>query len=106
MNNSATKKTVHERDRDFPGAGKSVSILGVPLSFGQSMAGVDLGPGAMRVAGLANRIATLGYEVEDLGDMPIERPRTVPSAGAKTKYLDEIHTACERLESEVEKITD
>jgi arginase len=95
-----------QNDHDLPGAGKSVSILGVPLSFGQSMAGVDLGPGAMRVAGLAQRIARLGYEVEDLGDLPIERPRSLPAAGEKTKYLHEIHKACESLASEVEKITD
>jgi len=37
---------------DLPGEGKRLSVLGVPLHFGQSMAGVDLGPGAMRVAGL------------------------------------------------------
>jgi arginase len=106
MNDSATQLPQQQFDRDLPGAGKSVSILGVPLSFGQSMAGVDLGPGAMRVAGLAKRIETLGYEVEDLGDMPFERPRTLPPAGAKTKYLNEIHAACERLASEVEKLTD
>jgi arginase len=96
----------HEHNRDLPGAGKSVSILGVPLSFGQSMAGVDLGPGAMRVAGLAQRIARLGYEVEDLGDLPIARPRSVPAAGEKAKYLSEIHKACENLAAEVTKITD
>jgi arginase len=97
---------LNQNPRDLPGAGKSVSILGVPLSFGQSMAGVDLGPGAMRVAGLAQRIAILGYEVEDLGDLPIERPRSVPAAGEKTKYLSEIHKACENLAAEVEKISD
>src|SRR6202048_4082026 len=100
------ESNLKQKDPDLPGAGKSVSILGVPLSFGQSMAGVDLGPGAMRVAGLAQRIARLGYEVEDLGDLPIERPRSLPAAGEKTKYLHEIHKACEILASEVEKITD
>ena len=95
-----------QESRELPGAGKSVSLLGVPLSFGQSMAGVDLGPGAMRVAGLTNRIAMLGYEVEDLGDLPIERPRSLPAVGEKLKYLSEIHIACERLASEIEAIAD
>lgn len=76
------------------------------MSFGQSMAGVDLGPGAMRVAGLTNRIANLGYDVEDLGDLPVERPRSTPAAGEKLKYLGEIQVACERLASKVEEITD
>ena len=57
----------------LPGAGKSVGILGVPLSYGQSMAGVHLGPAAIRVAGLAQRIAKLGYEVNDRGDLPVGR---------------------------------
>src|SRR5712675_2671944 len=89
------QSNVSEGTGDFPGEGKSVTILGVPLSFGQSMAGVDLGPGAIRVAGLARRIEKLGYRVEDLGDLPLERPRTLPAAGEKVKYLKEIHTACE-----------
>ena len=92
--------------RDLPGSGKSVSLLGVPLSFGQSMAGVDLGPGAIRVAGLARRIEKLGYMVEDLGDLQLERPRSLAAAGEKVKYLREIHTACEKLASEVERIAD
>jgi arginase len=83
-----------------------VSILGVPLGFGQSMAGVDLGPSAIRVAGLAERIAQLGYEVLDLDDLEIERPRSHPAAGEKLKYLTEIHDACERLAAAVERIVD
>jgi arginase len=103
-------QTVDKREkpisRDLPGAGKSVSLLGVPLSFGQSMAGVDLGPGAIRVAGLTDRIAKLGYEVEDLGDLPFKRPHSLPAVNEKVKYLTEIHAACERLASEVEEIAD
>ncbi|MDX6576564.1 MAG: arginase [Blastocatellia bacterium] len=102
IDESITRQSSHDR----PGEGKGVSLLGVPLSFGQSMAGVDLGPGAIRVAGLAQRIAKLGYEVEDLGDLPLERPRSLPPAGEKLKYLSEIYQACERLASEVEQITD
>jgi arginase len=90
----------------LPGTGKSVSILGVPLSFGQSMAGVDLGPGAIRVAGLARRIKKLGYEVEDPGDLPIERPRSEPAVNDKLKYLSEIQKACEQLASGIERIAD
>jgi arginase len=91
---------------DHPGLGRQVSILGVPLGFGQSMAGVDLGPSAIRVAGLADRIAQLGYEVHDLDDLEIERPRSHPAAGEKLKYLTEIHDACERLAAAVERIVD
>src|SRR5258705_11328518 len=91
---------------DLPGGGKTVSILGVPLRFGQSMAGVDLGPGAIRVAGLAPRIQKLGYSVDEMGDLPLDRARSLPAIGEKLKYVREIQEACERLAATVEKIAD
>jgi len=90
----------------LPGEGKGVSILGVPLSFGQSMAGVDMGPSAMRVAGLTKRIKKLGYEVKDLDDLDIEETQSTPAPTEKLKYLSEIHEVCERLAIEIEKIVD
>ena len=83
---------------------KAVSILGVPLGYGASMAGVDIGPAALRVARLNQRIARLGYSVEDRGDMRLERPRTFPEEGEKLKYVREISNACEHLAVEVESI--
>lgn len=83
---------------------KSVSILGVPLGYGASMAGVDIGPAALRVARLNQRIARLGYTVHDLGDMRLERPQTFPEAEDKLKYVREISNACEQLAKEVEAI--
>ena len=91
---------------EMQGAGKPLSILGVPLSFGQSKGGVHLGPAAIRVAGLAQRISNLGYEVNDRGDLPIERTHSLPGFDEKLKYLTEIHDACERLANEVERIVD
>ena len=90
----------------LPGEGKRVSVLGVPLSFGQSMAGVDLGPSAMRVADLTRRIKKLGYEVKDLDDLKIEETQSTPAPTEKLKYLPEIHEVCERLAIEIEKIVD
>ena len=49
-----------------PGEGRRVGIIGAPCGFGASVAGVDLGPAAMRVAGLRQRIASLGYDVVQL----------------------------------------
>jgi arginase len=85
---------------------KSVSILGVPLGYGASMAGVDIGPAALRVARLNQRITRLGYSVRDLGDMHLERPQTVPEMDDKLKYVREISNACEQLAKEVEAILD
>ncbi len=83
---------------------KSVSILGVPLGYGASMAGVDIGPAALRVARLHQRVSRLGYTVHDLGDMHLERPQTFPEVDDKLKYVREISNACEQLAKYVEKI--
>ncbi|HJT66815.1 MAG TPA: hypothetical protein VJ749_10185, partial [Pyrinomonadaceae bacterium] len=66
---------------------KAVAVLGVPLGYGASMAGVDIGPAAMRVARLTQRIARLGHSVRDLGDMRLERPQVLPEEGVKLKYV-------------------
>src|SRR5690349_14773754 len=95
-----------ELNSELPGAGKGVSILGVPLSYGQSKGGVHLGPAAIRVAGLAQRISSLGYEVNDRGDLPIERSHSLPGFDEKLKYVNEIFDACERLAVQTEEITD
>ena len=94
------------KEEQLPGAGKTVGIVGVPLAFGQSMLGVELGPSAMRVAGLASGIASLGYEVDDRGDLRVERPRTYPREGEKLKYLNEVFTTCSALAIEAESIVD
>ncbi|HYV82335.1 MAG TPA: arginase [Pyrinomonadaceae bacterium] len=85
-------------------ATRSLSILGVPLGYGASMAGVDIGPAALRVARITQRIARLGYSVHDLGDMRLERPQSLPEADEKLKYVREISSACEQLATEVEEI--
>src|SRR5262244_659077 len=95
-----------ELDSGLPGAGKAVGILGVPLSYGQSKGGVHLGPAAIRVAGLAQRISHLGYEVNDRGDMQIERSHSLPGFDEKLKYLNEIYEASQRLADQTEKIID
>jgi arginase len=81
-------------------------MLGVPLGYGASMAGVDIGPAALRVARLNQRIARLGYSVHDLGDMRLERPQSFPEPEEKLKYLREISNACEQLAIEVESVLD
>ena len=83
---------------------RSLSLLGVPLGYGASMAGVDIGPAALRVARITQRIARLGYSVHDLGDLRLERPQSFPEVDEKLKYVREISNACEQLAVEVEGI--
>jgi arginase len=82
----------------------SVSIIGVPLGYGASMAGVDMGPAALRVARLDQRIEALGYEVHDLGDLRLDRPRKSPEPNDKLKYVRQISSACEKLARAVEDV--
>ena len=85
----------------LPGEGKRACIIGAPCGFGASIAGVDLGPAAMRVARLRQRVAGLGYEVRDRGDLRMECPAEPPPAGEKLRFLAEIKSACEQLATEV-----
>src|SRR4051794_23544331 len=76
---------------------RAVGILGVPLGYGASMAGVDMGPAALRVARLKQRIRALGYSVRDLGDLRVEWPENVAEEHDTLKYLPQIAGACETL---------
>lgn len=53
---------------------KKLSIIGVPMDLGQNRRGVDMGPSAIRYAGVIERLERLQYEIDDLGDVPINRP--------------------------------
>ena len=50
---------------------KHIRIIGVPLDLGQSRRGVDMGPSAMRVAGLEVKLEALGYDVKDAGNIRV-----------------------------------
>src|SRR5215218_10367475 len=86
-----------------PGEGRRACIIGAPCGFGASIAGVDLGPAAMRVARLKQRVAGLGYEVRDMGDLRVECSAEPPPPGEKLRYLREIKAACEQLAVDVKK---
>src|SRR5919107_3793711 len=97
------EERAESQTRRRPGDGRRVSIIGAPCGFGASVAGVDLGPAAMRVAGLRQRVAQLGYEVRDLGDLRFDCPAEPPPPGEKLRYLREIKAACVQLAEDVKK---
>ena len=80
-----------------------IAIIGAPLDLGQGRRGVDMGPSAMRVANLNARVASLGYTVEDLGNVPVEQAEALPEGDASAKYLPQITAACGRLAALVEQ---
>jgi len=78
-----------------------IAIIGAPLDLGGARRGVDMGPSAVRVANLNDRVAGLGYEVEDWGNIPVEQKESWPEGEAHAKYLPQIADACAALSSRV-----
>src|SRR5882672_4355742 len=83
-----------------------VAIIGAPLDLGQGRRGVDMGPSAVRVANLNARVASLGYDVDDLGNVPVDQPEAAPEGHPHAKYLPQIAGACERLAAKVSAALD
>src|ERR1700730_1453940 len=69
---------------------KKISVIGVPTDLGQGRRGVDMGPSAIRYAGLQEAVESLGYEVEDLGNIHVPTPETHTVKNQKLKYLPEV----------------
>jgi arginase len=80
-----------------------IAVIGVPLDLGAGRRGVDMGPSAIRVASLHERLASLGYQVEDLGNLPVHQPESLPAGPARSRYLPQIAETCRRLARAVEK---
>jgi len=78
-----------------------IAIIGAPLDLGQDRRGVDMGPSAVRVANLHSRVASLGYEVEDWGNIPVEQKEAWPEGDPRAKYLALIASACGTLAARV-----
>ncbi len=75
-----------------------IAVIGAPLDLGQGRRGVDMGPSALRVAGLGKRLAMLGYEVSDLGNIAVAQAESLSDHGPKeARFLREIAESCERL---------
>jgi arginase len=73
---------------------KHIRVIGVPLDLGQSRRGVDMGPSAVRVAGLEARLEAIGHVVEDSGNVAVAIPEQKKEGSANAKYLKEITTTC------------
>src|SRR5690348_14132319 len=82
---------------DFAMRQSHIAIIGAPLDLGQGRRGVDMGPSAVRVANLNARVGSLGYTVEDLGNVPVNQAEASPEGHPRAKYLPQIAATCERL---------
>ena len=76
---------------------KPVHIIGVPLDLGGNRRGVDMGPSALRIAGLGEHLTRLGYTVVDRGDLPSPIPETQELRDERQKYIHDIARVCQQL---------
>jgi arginase len=72
------------------------------MDLGSGRRGVDMGPSALRVAGLNEKLAAIGYQVEDLGNVVVEQPESLPAGPSHARYLPQIAHTCARLADMVE----
>jgi len=85
---------------------QNVSIIGFPMDLGADRRGVDMGPSALRIAGLQTKLESLGYKVDDNGDIKIEIMERQKIKDPKLKYLDEIIKTSKLLADKVERVLD
>ncbi len=72
---------------------KSIRVIGIPQDLGQSLRGVDMGPSAVRYAGLGRRLRKLGHHVEDSGNVEVFVRDAVQSEGGMACLAEIVETA-------------
>jgi arginase len=82
---------------------RSIRLIGVPLDLGAGRRGTDMGPSALRIAGLTERLSELGYVIKDSGDISIKNPEIIRVGHERLKYLNEVLRAVTTLSETVEK---
>jgi len=80
-----------------------VAIIGAALDLGAGRRGVDMGPSAIRYAGLQNRLVRAGMEVEDRGNVKAPLAETRAGGPERARFLPEILETCDRVGGEVER---
>lgn len=85
---------------------KSVRVIGVPSDLGANIRGANVGPSAVRIAGLHEKINVLGFKIEDAGDITVPIRETLPESAVREKYLTTITDVCDVLRMEVETSLD
>jgi arginase len=81
---------------------RPVAIIGAPLDLGQERRGVDMGPSAIRYAGLEERLVGLGLDVSDRGNVISPEPEGLALADERARFVPEILAACTELAGLVE----
>jgi arginase len=81
--------------------GRRVAIIGAELDLGAGRRGVDMGPSAIRYAGLGERLASLEIPSQDWGNVHTQIPETTDSGSHDARFLTQIRATCERIAEQV-----
>jgi arginase len=85
---------------------RTVRIIGVPLDLGASRRGTDVGPSALRIAGLGNALRRMGYDVALEEDIPAPAMETRRAEDKEARYKPQILDVCTRLAKRVKEVVD
>lgn len=85
---------------------KQVRILGVPMDLGASRRGTDMGPSALRIAGLGRALRDLGFVVAVEEDIPVPAMETRGGDSVSARFKSEILEVCTQLSSRVKRALD
>lgn len=83
---------------------KKLSIIGMPMDLGQMRRGVDMGPSAIRYAGVNERLKPLFDEIHDMGDIAIGRPEVVVDKESNLRNLDLVSEKSALLAEKVDEV--
>ena len=83
---------------------KKISVIGMPMDLGQLRRGVDMGPSAIRYAGVIERLENRGFDVTDLGDIPIGRDKLETDPETGVRNLEAVVKASEQLMNKIEEV--
>jgi arginase len=86
-----------------PAPSRTVRLVGVPMDLGAGRRGVDMGPSAIRIAGVSAGLRQLGITVEDDGDVGVPAPESRDPGPTSARYLDPIYHVCNRLRLRVRR---
>jgi arginase len=81
--------------------GRTVAVIGAALDLGQGRRGVDMGPSAIRYAGLEERLSRLGYAVRDSGNVATAVAEATALEDERARYLPQIKKTCELIAGRV-----
>jgi arginase len=76
---------------------RKVAVIGASLDLGAGRRGVDMGPSAIRYAGLASRLDELGYEYVDLGNVETAVPEATEAGDEEARFLPQIKETSQRI---------